>query len=162
MSNKKETAGKTAERRAASAAKLDEAHKAITQQKRLRRITAEGSIIYRPAQYPFEMVYAKDVFVIQTECFVDESLYNDDKPFIQTKMVTSEKHGAGIFCSARIFDSRNDAMDYIIKNLAFYFGEDGNMYPRVLKVRASMIVEGVAFEPVMRDIKGGAKLEGVA
>ena len=40
-------------------------------------------------------------------------------------------------------------------------GEDGNCYPRVLKVRLSWIVEGVAFESVVRDIEGGAKLEGV-
>lgn len=136
--------------------------KTITPQKRLRRITADGDVIYRPAQYPFEMVYADDAFVVQTDCFVDERLYSDDKSFIHTKMVTSEKHGADIFCSARIFDSRDEAMDYISKNLRLHVGDDGNVYPRVLKVRASMIVEGVAFEPVVRDIEGCAKLEGVA
>lgn len=136
--------------------------KAITPQKRLRRITTDGDVIYRPTQYPLEMVYANDAFVVQTDCFVDERLYNDDKSFIHTKMVTSEKNGVDIFCSARIFDSRDEAMDYISKNMRLHVGEDGNVYPRVLKVRASMIVEGVAFEPVVRDIEGCAKLEEVA
>lgn len=136
--------------------------KAITQQKRLRRVTVDGDVIYRPSQYPFEMVYANDVFVVQTDCFVDERLYNDDKSFIHAKMVISEKNDADTICGAQVFDSRDEAMDYISKNLQLHVGEDGNVYPRVLKIRASMIVEGVAFEPVVRDIEGCAKLEGVA
>ena len=40
--------------------------------------------------------------------------------------------------------------------------EDGNYYPRVLKVRRSWIVEGVAFESVVRDIESGVKVKGVA
>ena len=125
-----------------------------------RRMTHDNEIIYRPTKYPFEMVYASEQYAIQTDCFTDDSLYADERPTINAKMATDES--SNTICGAQLFDSCDEAIDYAIKNLPFHVGEDGNVYPRVLKVRVSKIVEGVAFEPVMRDIEGGAKLEGVA
>lgn len=142
MSNERETAGKTA--------------------KRYRRITSEGNLIHRPTRYPFEVPCA-DGWIIQTRCFTDEAL-TIGETHICSYFVGDIKTGKETCdaSSAYQFDTCEEAIDYILKNGKLAEGEDGNIYPRVLKVRISCIVEGVAFEAAVRDIKGGAKIEGVA
>lgn len=127
-----------------------------------RRLTVEGTPIYRPTKYPFEME-GSGGYVIQTKCFTDEALTVDEclvcSGFVEDTKTADETEDP---LSAWIFDSCEDAVKYARKHCALVEGDDGNIYPRVLKVRVSMIVEGVAFESVARDIEGCAKLEGVA
>ena len=131
----------------------------------LKRFTSENDLIYRPTKWPFEVVNAVG-YIIQTECFTDRGdtidsgeiggsyahSYNPDEVNITNRIT-----------DAAIFSTVKEAMEFINKRGdRFEEGEDGNVYPRILKVRISGIVEGIAFEPIIREIKCGKKIEGVA
>ena len=129
--------------------------------KGLRRFTYDNELIYRPAKWPFEMIEV-DSYVVQLAPFVD---YGDciGDGHVHTTFVSQGNGTSELMHTARIFDTAEEAVKYITEHdMRFERREDGNVYPRVLKARLSCIAEGVAFEPVIRDIKGGAKLEGVA
>ena len=142
MSKKNETAGKTAN--VALCAKNN------------KQFTDDGDLIYRPTHYPFE-VMAGFGYVVQTRLFTE---YDGD---IETLFLAQDGGETIIPQHVRIFDDARSAAK-AAATFADYpeEQEDGNCYPRVLKVRLSWIVEGVAFESVVRDIKGGEKPEGVA
>ncbi|MBQ4200622.1 MAG: hypothetical protein II649_12190 [Kiritimatiellae bacterium] len=143
MSNREKTAGKTANGSAAGAAHNN-------------RFTEDGDLIYRPIAYPFEVVEGSG-YVVQTRLFTDEA------GVINTSFLTKDGGEALFSDQARIFDDAKSAAKAAAKVKDYpEEQEDGNFYPRVLKVRLSWIVEGVAFESVVREIEGGAKLKGVA
>jgi len=131
--------------------------------KGLRRFTYDNELIYRPTKWPFETVDSYG-YIVQMGPFTDVgnfvdsgdiggSYANSDDPDEVTERPTQ----------ATMFDTCEEALEFIHKRGdMFAVAEDGNVYPRVLKVRRSCIVEGVAFEPVIREIEGNAKLEGVA
>ena len=136
-----------------------------TPTKGLRRFTHDNELIYRPSQYPFEIVSGYG-YIVQTECFTD---YGEtiNSGLIGSSYATSdapdEVNVTNMALQARTFDTCEEALEFINRRGdQFEVGEDGNVYPRVLKVRMSCIVEGVAFEPVMHNVEGGVKIEGVA
>ena len=121
-----------------------------------KRFTDDGDIIYRPAHYPFEVLTGFG-YVVQTRLFTE---YTGG---IETLFLAQDGGETLIPQHVRIFDDAKSAAKAAAKVAGYpKEQEDGNCYPRVLKVRLSWIVEGVAFESVVRDIKGGEKLEGVA
>ena len=126
-----------------------------------KRFTLDGDFIYRPTRYPFEMVEGNG-YVIQLAPFIDTGDYIGDGD-IHTTFVSQDNDTSEIMRTAYVFDTSDEAIKFIMKhNMHFKRSEDGNIYPRVLKVRLSCIVEGVAFESTIREIEGGAKLEEVA
>ena len=126
-----------------------------------RRLSVDGEPIYRPTRYPFEMESASG-YIIQTRCFVDESPVMDSR-LIAAAFIGDVRTGEETRdpLSAQMFDTREDAVNCMRKHCAFAAGDDGNVYPRVIKVRLSCIVEGVVFESVVRDVKSGDVLEEV-
>ena len=121
-----------------------------------KKFTDDGELIYRPEHYPFEIVPGFG-YVVQTRLFTE---FDGN---VETLFLAKDGDETIAPQYARIFDDAKSAAkaaaafaDYPEKQ------EDGNCYPRVLKVRLSWIIEGVAFESVVRKIKGGMKLEGVA
>ena len=96
-------------------------------------------------------------YVVQTR------LFTEDVEVVETMFLAQDGGETIIPQHVRIFDDARSAAK-AAATFADYpeEQEDGNCYPRVLKVRLSWIVEGVAFESVVRDIQGGEKLEGVA
>ena len=121
-----------------------------------KRFTDDGDLIYRPAHYPFEVV-TEFGYVVQTR------LFTEDAGDIETLFLAQDGGETIIPQHVRIFEDARSAAKAAAKVAGYpKEQEDGNCYPRVLKVRLSWIVEGVAFESVVRDIKGGEKLEGVA
>lgn len=142
MSNREKTAGETANVSAAGAAH--------------NRFTEDGDLIYRPTKYPFEMVVGNG-YIVQTRLFTDEA------GVINTSFLTEDGGETQISDHVKTFDDAKSAAKAAAKVKDYpEEQEDGNFYPRVLKVRLSWIVEGVAFESVVRDIEDGAKLKGVA
>lgn len=121
-----------------------------------KRFTDDGDIIYRPAHYPFEVLTGFG-YVVQTRLFTE---YTGG---IETLFLAQDGGETLIPQHVRIFDDAKSAAKAAAKVKGYpKEQEDGNCYPRVLKVRLSWIVEGVAFESVVREIKGGEKPEGVA
>ena len=121
-----------------------------------KRFTDDGDLIYRPTQYPFEVLTAFG-YVVQTR------LFTEDVGNIETMFLAEDGGEAIMPPHIKIFDDAKHAAKAAAKVAGYpKEQEDGNCYPRVLKVRLSWIVEGVAFESVVREIKGGEKLEGVA
>jgi hypothetical protein len=126
-----------------------------------KRCTLDGSPIYRPTKWPFETVEGR-YYIIQTECFTDTGVNIDDK-FIESHYIGEDGEDTPSASDAKAFDTNEEAIKYITKhNMQFATGEDGNVYPRVLKVRTSCIVEGIAFESIIREIEGNENLEEVA
>jgi len=121
-----------------------------------KRFTDDGDFIYRPEHYPFEVVQSIG-YVVQTRLFTE---YNGS---VDTSFLAQDGGETTLPEQVRLFDDAKSAAK-VAGKVADYpkEQEDGSCYPRVLKVRLSWIVEGVAFESVVRDIQGGAKLEGVA
>lgn len=110
----------------------------------------------RPAHYPFEVLTGFG-YVVQTRLFTE---YTGG---IETLFLAQDGGETLIPQHVRIFDDAKSAAKAAAKVKGYpKEQEDGNCYPRVLKVRLSWIVEGVAFESVVREIKGGEKPEGVA
>ena len=121
-----------------------------------KRFTDDGELIYKPTRYPFEVVTGFG-YVVQTRLFTEEA------GLIETLFLASDGGETTMPEHVRLFEDAQSAAKAAAK-VADYpkEQEDGNCYPRVLKVRLSWIVEGVAFESIVRDIKGGEKLEVVA
>ena len=130
---------------------------------KLPRRTYENGLIYRPKCWPFECICANG-YVVQLQCFSDNGQFSDSGEIDSLYMRSLESDdNTRDATDAYIFDSRDEAIAAIVKSgKRFAILEDGNTYPRVLKVRISCIVEGIAFEPTTRDIDGGKKLKGVA
>jgi len=125
-------------------------------EKNNKQFTDDGDLIYRPKHYPFEIVTGFG-YVVQTRLFTQ---YKQD---VETMFLAKDGDETIIPECAKVFDDAKSAAKAAAKVAGYpKEQEDGNCYPRVLKVRLSWIVEGVAFESVVRDIKGGEKLEGVA
>lgn len=121
-----------------------------------KRFTDDGDIIYRPAHYPFEVLTGFG-YVVQTRLFTE---YTGG---IETLFLSQDGGETLIPQHVRIFDDAKSAAKAAAKVAGYpKEQEDGNCYPRVLKVRLSWIVEGVAFESVVREINGVEKPEGVA
>ena len=121
-----------------------------------KRFTDGGDLIYRPAHYPFE-VLAGLGYVVQTR------LFTEDVGVVETMFLAQNGGETPMPERVRLFEDAQSAAKAAAKVAGYpKRQEDGNCYPRVLKVRLSWIVEGVAFESVVRDIENGAKLEGVA
>ena len=121
-----------------------------------KRFTDDGDLIYRPTHYPFEVLTGIG-YVVQTR------LFTEDAGDIETLFLASDGGETTIPQLVNLFEDAQSAAKAAAKVAGYpKEQEDGNCYPRVLKVRLSWIVEGVAFESVVRDIKGGEKLEGVA
>ena len=121
-----------------------------------KRFTDDGDIIYRPAHYPFEVLTGFG-YVVQTRLFTE---YTGG---IETLFLAHDGGETLIPQHGRIFDDAKSAAKAAAKVKGYpKEQEDGNCYPRVLKVRLSWIIEGVAFESVVREIKGFEKPEGVA
>ena len=133
--------------------------------KGLRRFTYDNELIYRPTKWPFEIV-DNCGYIVQTDCFTDVGEVVDSGEIGGTYADSddpAEVNMTELATQAQMFDSIEDALKFINKRGDnFEVMADGNVYPRILKVRMSCIVEGVAFEPVIRGIEGGKKLEGVA
>lgn len=131
----------------------------------LKRFTEDGSLIYRPKKYPFEMIQGFG-YIIQMDCFVDSGDYESDNEISSTYLAsTDDKKVKFTYTtnSAQFFDSIDDAIHCLNSiDVNFTRRADGKIYPRILKVRTSCIVEGVAFEASVNEIEGTAKLEGVA
>ena len=120
------------------------------------RFTSDGELIYRPTAYPFEVVESTG-YVVQTRLFTEEA------GVINTSFLAEDSGETQFSSDVKTFDDAKSAAKAAAKFAGYpQLQEDGNCYPRVLKVRLSWIVEGVAFESVIRDIEGGAKVEGVA
>lgn len=150
MSNRRDsrrdgrTAGKTAESNARTAGAVH------------NRFTNDGELIYRPTAYPFEVVESAG-YVVQTRLFTEEC------GCVGAYFLANDGDETQLPDRAKVFDDAKSAAKAAAKVQDYpELQEDGNFYPRVLKVRMSMIVEGVVFESVIRDIEGGAKVEGVA
>ena len=121
-----------------------------------KRFTDDGDIIYRPAHYPFEVLTGFG-YVVQTRLFTE---YTGG---IETLFLSQDGGETLIPQHVRIFDDAKSAAKAAAKVAGYpKEQEDGNCYPSVLKVRLSWIVEGVAFESVVREINGVEKPEGVA
>lgn len=121
-----------------------------------KRFTDDGELIYRPTAYPFEVEVGFG-YVVQTR------LFTEDVDIIETSFLAEDGRETRLASQVHIFEDAKSASKAAAKFKSYpQLQEDGNCYPRVLKVRLSWIVEGVAFESVVRDIKGGEKLEGVA
>lgn len=120
------------------------------------KFTHDGDLIYTPTKSPFEML-ERSGYVVQTQPFTDQ------RCCIATHFMAQDGEETETSEDAAMFDDAKSATKAAAKFSAFpKTAEDGNCYPRVLKVRMSCIVEGVAFESVVRDIENGAKVEGVA
>lgn len=123
---------------------------------REKRFTDDGELIYRPTKYPFEVVENRG-YVVQTR------LFTDDRGEVETSFLADDGGETMFPESVKMFDDAQSAAKAASKVAGYpKMQEDGNCYPRVLKVRMSWIVEGVAFESIVRDIEGGEKLEDVA
>lgn len=150
-----------------TAAKVAPTHKsaAPAPTKGLRRFTYDNELIYRPTKWPFEIVVDAG-YIVQTSPFTDAGNFVDSGEIGGSYANSDDPAEVNITerpTEATMFDTCEDALAFIHKRGdKFAVAEDGNVYPRVLKVRKSCIVEGVAFEPIVRDIEGNAKLEGVA
>lgn len=119
------------------------------------KFTQDGDLIHTPAKFPFEKLESRG-YVVQTQPFTDQ------RCCIATHFMAQDGEETERADDAAMFDDAKSAAKAAAKFAVYpQQGEDGNCYPRVLKVRLSWIVEGVAFESVVRDIEGGAKLEGV-
>ena len=133
--------------------------------KGLRRFTYDNELIYRPTKWPFEIVVDAG-YIVQTSPFTDVGNFVDNGDIGGSYANSDDPDEENITersTEATMFDTCEDALAFIHKRGdKFAAAEDGNVYPRVLKVRKSCIVEGVAFEPVIHEIEGNAKLEGVA
>lgn len=134
---------------------------APAQTNRLRRFTNDNELIYRPTKWPFEIVVDAG-YIVQTSCFTDVGDIVDSGDiggyYAMCNGDTTERS-----IDAETFDTCEEALAFIHKcGYQFTTKEDGNVYPRILKIRKSCIVEGVAFEPVIHEIEDNAKLEGVA
>ena len=120
------------------------------------RFTSNGELIYRPAAYPFEVMTGFG-YVVQTR------LFTEDVDIIETSFLAEDGRETTMPQFVKLFEDAQSAAKAAAKFKSYpQLQEDGNCYPCVLKVRLSWIVEGVAFESVVRDIKGGEKPEGVA
>ncbi len=124
--------------------------------KTANRFTNDGDLIYNPAEWPFEVVNGGG-YVVQTRLFTEEC------GCVGAYFLANDGDETQLPDRVKVFDDAKSAAKAASK-VADYpeEQEDGNFYPRVLKVRLSWIVEGVAFESVVRDIEDGAKLKGVA
>lgn len=133
--------------------------------KGLRRFTYDNELIYRPTKWPFEIVDSYG-YIVQTSPFTDMGNFVDSGDIGGSYANSDDPGEVNITerpTEATVFDTCDEALAFIHKRGdQFAVAEDGNVYPRVLKVRKSCIVEGVAFEPVIHEIEGNAKLEGVA
>lgn len=127
-----------------------------------KRFTDDGELIYRPTRYPFEMLEAPG-YLVQMDAFRDVGQVVGSNEITSSFLKNKNGECTQMPSQAFLFPSVEQAMK-AAKNCeeAFREYEDGNCYPRVLKVRLSCIVEGVAFESIVRDITGGEKLEYVA
>lgn len=120
-----------------------------------KRFTNDGDLIYKPTRYPFEVLAAIG-YVVQTR------LFTEDVEDVQTLFLAKDGEETAMPERVMLFEDAQRAARAAAKVAGYpKEQEDGNCYPRVLKVRLSWIVEGVAFESVVRDIENGAKLEGV-
>ena len=121
-----------------------------------KRFTDDGELIYRPMTYPFEVVESFG-YVVQTR------LFTENVDIIETSFLAKDGSETLVSDEVQIFDDAKSASKAAAKFKSYpQLQEDGNYYPRVLKVRRSWIVEGVAFESVVHDIESGVKVKGVA
>lgn len=123
---------------------------------KVNKFTDDGELIHRPAHYPFEITCGFG-FVVQT------GVFTENNNGVETTFLA--KDGGDTLCMENVmmFDDVHAAAETAAKVAGYpRMLEDGNCYPRVLKVRTSYIVEGVAFESIVRDFSNRESIGEVA